>query len=57
MLPRLRGYEIPGRFARVKRWIATLAAHPSVVTTATPLEALLQNYLHFLPEGVRQHVA
>lgn len=57
VLPRLRGYEIPGRFARVKRWMTTLAVHPSVEATATPLEALLQNYLHFLPEGVRQHVA
>lgn len=57
VLPRLRGYEIPGRFARVKRWMATLAAHPSVQATATPLEALHRNYLGFLPERVRAQVA
>jgi len=57
VLPRLRGYEVPGRFARVRRWMAALAAHPSVVATATPLEALLANYRGFLPERLRAQVA
>jgi glutathione S-transferase len=57
VLPHLRGYEIPGRFARVRRWIATLAAHPSVQATATPYEDLVRNYLGFLPEQIRAQVA
>jgi len=57
VLPRLRGYEIPGRFVRVKQWMATLAAHPAVQATSTPLEDLHRNYLGFLPEQVRQQVA
>ncbi|MCH9045963.1 MAG: glutathione S-transferase family protein [SAR324 cluster bacterium] len=56
-LRQLRGYEIPGRFARVRRWMDNLAAHPSVQAHAIPLEELVANYTGFLPESVRQHVA
>jgi glutathione S-transferase len=57
VLPRLRGYEIPGRFPRIRRWVAALENHPSVVATATPLDELLRNYMGFLPERVRAQVA
>lgn len=57
VLPRLRGYEVPGRFARIRRWAATLAEHPSVAGESVPLDDLVRNYLGFLPERVRAQVA
>lgn len=54
VLPALRGYEVPGRFERVLRWKAALAAHPSVAATATAPEALVANYRHFVPEAARR---
>lgn len=57
VLPRLRGYELPGRFARVRRWMTALEQHPAVASTSTPMEDLVRNYLGFLPESVRAQVA
>jgi glutathione S-transferase len=53
VLPRLRGYEIPGRFPRIRRWMAALESHPAVAAHAMPLDVLLRNYQGFLPERLR----
>jgi len=53
VLPLLRGYDIPERFSRVRRWREALAAHPAVQSTATPLEELKANYINWLPEELR----
>ena len=54
VLPVLRGYQVPARFAHVTAWTAALAAHPAVIENAVPLDDLVANYRSFLPEGVSQ---
>jgi glutathione S-transferase len=54
VLPHLRGYELPGRFPRVRGWIAALAGHAAVRATSTPLAELIANYTHWVPEADRR---
>lgn len=53
VLPKLRDYDIPERFKRVREWRKALGAHPSVQVTATPLADLVTNYTAWLPESMR----
>ena len=53
VFPKLRNYELPGEFRRVRLWMKTLASRPSVIATRPSLEDNLENCRRYLPESLR----
>jgi glutathione S-transferase len=49
VLPALKAYGVPDRFARIGEWRAALAARDSVRACADPLEAHMENCRRYLP--------